>query len=68
MAVPKVTNHAHCVQCGRAIPFGDRTCGPECDDKIEQANKQRKKMMYFTYGLLIVGFLLLVVGPIVTQR
>lgn len=68
MAVSKVANHAHCVQCGRAIPFGEKVCSSECENEIDEANKQRRKMMMFTYGLLIVGFLLLVVGPAFLER
>lgn len=63
MPVAKVPNHAHCAQCGKAIPPEERTCGAECADELEAENTKRKRMMYFTYGLLAVGFLLLVVGP-----
>lgn len=65
MPVAKVPNHAHCAQCGKAIPYGERTCGTECQDELEEENNKRKRMMYLTYGLLAVGFLLLVVGPMV---
>ncbi len=67
MAVTKVPNHAHCVQCGKAIPYGEDTCSAECADELEDENTRRKRMMYFTYGLLALGFLLLVVGPMFLQ-
>lgn len=67
MPVAKVPNHSHCVQCGKAIPADDRTCSAECADELEEENTRRKRMMYFTYGLLALGFLLLVVGPMFLQ-
>lgn len=63
MPVAKVPNHGHCAQCGKAVPYGERACSTECKDELEEENKKRKRMMYMTYGLLAVGFLLLVVGP-----
>jgi predicted nucleic acid-binding Zn ribbon protein len=63
MSPAKVPNHAHCAQCGKAIPPDDRTCGPDCADEVEEQDKKRKRMMYITYGLLAAGFLLVVVGP-----
>lgn len=67
MAVPKVANHAHCVQCNKAIPYGEETCSEECAQEVAGQEKKRKRMMYITYGLLALGFLMLVVGPMVLQ-
>ncbi len=66
MAVTKVPNHAHCVICRRAVPYGDQVCGQECQDQLDDDNTRRKRMMYFTYGLLGVGFLLLIGGQFLT--
>lgn len=68
MAVPKVANHAHCVTCDKAIPYGEETCSDECAAEVEEHDKKRKRMMYITYGMLALGFLLLVVGPMVFQQ
>ena len=68
MTTARVPNHTHCTQCGRAIPPEQKVCSTECQAEIDETNRNRKKMMYFTYGLLVVGFLLLVVGPIFFER
>lgn len=67
MPVSKVPNHAHCVQCGKAIPPSEETCSAECEEERQEDTTRRKRMMYLTYGLLALGFLLLVVGPMVFQ-
>jgi predicted nucleic acid-binding Zn ribbon protein len=67
MAVPKVANHSHCVTCDKAIPYGEDTCSDECAEEVAEQEKKRKRMMYTTYGLLALGFLLLVVGPMFLQ-
>lgn len=64
MPVAKVPNHTHCAQCGKAIPPEERTCGAECADELEAQNKKHKRMMYFMYGLLALGFLAVFVGPV----
>lgn len=65
MPVSKVPNHAHCVQCGKAIPASEDTCGQECAQELEEESSRRKKMWWFTIGLMVVAFLFMFVGPMI---
>jgi predicted nucleic acid-binding Zn ribbon protein len=67
MGKPKVPNHAHCVNCRKAVPPGEETCSTECADEVESQEDRRKKMMWLMYGLIGVGFLIAVVGPALFQ-
>lgn len=60
MSTIQIPNHAHCVVCSRAVPFGDKTCSPECEAQLADINKRRKRSMYLMYGLMAVAILLLV--------
>jgi predicted nucleic acid-binding Zn ribbon protein len=67
MAVPKVANHAHCVSCDKAIPYGEETCSEECAAEVAEQEQKRKRMMYITYGLFGLGIVILVVLPMVQR-
>lgn len=67
MAVPKVANHSHCVECDKAIPYGDETCSDECQTEVEEREKKRKRMMYIMYGLFALGLIFVVIGPMFMQ-
>jgi predicted nucleic acid-binding Zn ribbon protein len=51
----QIPNHAHCGICGKAVPFGDKTCGAECQAKLDDLNKRRKRTMYMMYGLMALA-------------
>lgn len=63
MGKAKVPNHAHCVNCRKAVPPGEETCSPECADEVESQQTKRKRMMWLMYGLIALGFVFVVVGP-----
>lgn len=60
----QIANHAHCSICGRAIPYGDKTCGEACQAKLDDLNRRRKRTMYMMYGLMGVAFLVLALSMI----
>ena len=61
MAV-QIPNHSHCAICTRAVPFGDKTCGKECEGKYEDLQRRRKRTMMFLYGLMFLTVLLFLLG------
>jgi predicted nucleic acid-binding Zn ribbon protein len=61
MAV-QIPNHAHCVVCGRAIEYGEKTCGPEDAAKLDDVNKRRKRSMTLMYVLMGIAMLVLVLS------
>lgn len=67
MPVAKVPNHAHCVECGKAIPAKDDTCSDECAEQLEEQETKRKRMTYITFGLMALAFLLVFLGPQIAQ-
>jgi predicted nucleic acid-binding Zn ribbon protein len=56
----QIPNHAHCVVCSRAVPFGDKTCSPTCEADYADLQKRRKRTAFFMYGLLALSILALV--------
>jgi predicted nucleic acid-binding Zn ribbon protein len=59
MPAVQIPNHSHCVICQKAVPYGDKTCGPKCEADLEDLNKRRKRSMYMMYGLMALAFLVL---------
>lgn len=55
----QIPNHAHCGICGKAVPYGDKTCGKDCQAKLDDLNKRRKRTMYMMYGLMGLAFVVL---------
>jgi predicted nucleic acid-binding Zn ribbon protein len=53
----QIPNHSHCVVCSRAVPFGDKTCSPECQAQLDELNKKRKRSMLVMYGLMAAAVL-----------
>lgn len=62
MSALQIPNHSHCVICQRAVPYGDKTCSADCETKLEELNKKRKRSMYTMYGLMAVAILVLVLS------
>lgn len=58
----QIPDHAHCTICGRAIPFGDKTCSKECEGKLADLTRRRKRAMWTMYGLMGLAFLVLVLS------
>lgn len=54
----QIPNHAHCVICTRAVPFGDKTCSDDCEKKYDLLQKRRKRSIMFLYGLMGMTLLL----------
>lgn len=58
----QIPNHSHCVICGRAVDFGDKTCGPEDGTKLEENDKKRKRSVLLMYVLMGIATLVLVLS------
>jgi predicted nucleic acid-binding Zn ribbon protein len=54
----QIPNHAHCVVCGRAIEYGEKTCGPEDAAKLDEMKKRRKRLTYVFVGVAIATLIL----------
>ena len=52
--VEKVTQHAHCQMCGKAIPTTETLCSEECKQKFQGLMKKRKLYLYIIYGAIFV--------------
>lgn len=57
--MPQIPNHAHCVICSRAIAHGEKTCGPECKQKLEDIDRKRKRSMTLMYVLMGLAVLVM---------
>lgn len=60
--VLQIPNHAHCQICQRAVPYGDKTCGAEHDEKLADLQRRRKRAVWTMYGLMGLAFLVLVLS------
>jgi len=58
----QIPDHAHCGICGRAVAFGDKTCSKECQAKLDDLTKRRKRAMFMMYGLMGLAFVVLVLS------
>lgn len=58
----RIPQHGHCVICGRAMPFGEKTDSPECGEKLATVNKKRKQMMWMMYGAMAFAVAILILN------
>jgi len=60
--VGSIPQHAHCLMCGKSIPFGETLCSEECKQKYQTLLKRRKIIVYLMYGMLAALIVIIVVG------
>ena len=60
--VVRIPQHAHCLMCGKSIPFGETLCSEECKQKYQTLLKRRKIIVYLMYGMLAALIVIIVVG------
>lgn len=53
----QIVNHAHCEVCGRVVEVGQRVCSPECQTKLDEAQRIKKRSAILI--VLMVLFVLL---------
>jgi predicted nucleic acid-binding Zn ribbon protein len=58
----QIPQHVHCVMCGKAIPTGEKVCGPACQANLDVQNKRRKNMMLMIYGAMALSMGLLILN------
>ena len=58
----QIPNHAHCQICQRAVAYGDKTCSPECEKKLADLTRRRKRAVMTMYGLMALAFVVLVMS------
>lgn len=66
MATIQIPNHGHCIICGRAVPFGEKSCGKACAEAVEEQTAKRKKQMLLLYGLMAIAFMV-AMAPLVIR-
>jgi len=47
-----VPQHAHCLMCGKSIPYGETICSEDCKQRYQTVLRRRKLMVYLMYGVL----------------
>jgi predicted nucleic acid-binding Zn ribbon protein len=57
-----IPQHAHCLMCGKSVPFGETLCSEECKQKYQTLTKRRKLIVYLMYGMLAALIVIFVVG------
>lgn len=58
----QIVDHKHCEVCGKVVDVRDRTCSLECAEKLEDAQKQKKRSAIL-FVLLIVAAVILTKIP-----
>jgi len=56
-----IPQHTHCMICGKAIPFDQKTCSDDCKVKYENYMKKRKMISYALYALIIITAIVILV-------
>ncbi len=57
-APERVVDHAHCEICGRVVRIGDRVCSPECQEKLDEVQRMKKRSMFMMIGIIVAAVLL----------
>lgn len=60
--VAGVAEHKHCEACGKATGLDGRVCSPECQARIQEAFRMRKRSVYI-FVALFAAILAFSVGP-----
>ena len=58
MPVERIVQHRHCVQCGKAIPPGEKFCSEKCKEEYESLLKRKKMTLIINY--LLMGFFIII--------
>lgn len=58
----QIPNHSHCAICSKAVPFGDKTCGKDCQAKYDDLQKRRRRTQLMMYGLMALAFVVLLLS------
>lgn len=51
----QVPQHAHCSECGEAIPAGEEVCGPACREERDSRRRKQRIWMGVFYAALLVA-------------
>jgi predicted nucleic acid-binding Zn ribbon protein len=62
--VERIPNHGHCWICGRAVPFGEHLCSPECEAKHAENQRKRRLWMWLLYGAMALAIGVIVYNAI----
>lgn len=53
----KVPDHAHCTECRKVVPPGEKVCGPACKEERDSRHRKQRMWMIVFYGALVVAVL-----------
>lgn len=53
----QIPEHAHCSECGQAIPPEAEVCGPDCREEKDSRRRKQRIWMAIFYGALVVAVL-----------
>jgi len=60
MPVERIVQHRHCIQCGKAIPPGEKFCSERCKEEYEALVEHRKRL-YIIFLLLAALTIILLI-------
>lgn len=50
----RVPQHAHCEICGQVVTVGKRVCSDDCQEKLDEATKMKKRSAILFVALIVV--------------
>lgn len=56
--VAGVAEHKHCEVCGIPIATTERVCSPECQVKLDEAQRMKKRTMWIFIAIIVAVLLL----------
>ena len=59
-SIQQIVQHKHCINCGRAQPPDKQYCSDKCDEEFQKLQKNKKKVLYITYGMMIFFIIILI--------
>lgn len=58
LLMAQLPQHGHCTICGRVVRVGEKVCSKECQEKVDDVQRQKKRTALI-FILLIAALLLL---------
>ncbi len=54
----QITDHKHCEICGKVVDPADRWCSPECQEKHDDVQKQKKRSAILLVAIIVIAIVL----------
>jgi predicted nucleic acid-binding Zn ribbon protein len=59
--VEKITQHKHCIECGRVVSIKKQTCSERCESAVNEKVKKRRLWMFVYMGMIAIFIAILFV-------